>query len=70
MAVNSLNTNFVKDLIDAVIEDEEKEVVDVYGKELRGDDAVFARGLNTAKQDTVSKLRAIKELLSPQLLDK
>jgi len=51
------NDAVIKDLIDAVIEDEWKNM-----KEILAYDS-DERGWNASKQDTISKLKAIKELL-------
>jgi glycyl-tRNA synthetase beta subunit len=54
----NLDSNFAKDLIDAVIEDEEKETK-------KADKFVPFQRIHyvDAKQDTIKKLKAIKELL-------
>jgi hypothetical protein len=48
--------NFAKDLIDAVIEDEREDCKSSFG-------TPFLDGYQGAKQDTIWKLKAIKEIL-------
>lgn len=48
------HTQSLKDLIDAVIEDEKKDT---------SNDSVWGQGYNQAKHDTINRLKAIREML-------
>jgi hypothetical protein len=61
--VHEQNVRFAKDLIDAVIEDEEKAMMKQSDKVIPNSYENIVIIFNQAKQDTISKLKAIKELL-------
>jgi hypothetical protein len=59
------DTQYTKDLIDAVIENEEKAKKDLilFGKFGVDIEDIQIKEWNASKKDTISKLKAIKELL-------
>jgi hypothetical protein len=60
--VHEQNVRFAKDLIDAVIEDEEEENIKDINSGIKNND-IWVAGYNQAKHDTINRLKAIKEML-------